>query len=100
LRVVARVDGDVGRVGDGAGVLDAPEHVGRHVLDGLEAADHAPELLALERVGDGHVEASLGPADLLDREGRTRAVEDALEERVARALLATVPGPLRVELWA
>src|SRR5690606_18450960 len=37
---------------------------------------------------DGHVEASLGPADLLDREGRTRAVEDALEERVARALLA------------
>ncbi len=62
---------DVGRVGQagrgvhrGTGHLGPHEHVGAHVLHGLEAADGRAELLALLGVGHGEVQRLAGVAHL------------------------------------
>ncbi|GFN03528.1 hypothetical protein Smic_20840 [Streptomyces microflavus] len=55
--------GGAGRVpGQGAGLLQADEHVGAEVLDGLERPDGPPELFAYGGVCDGRVQAPGGGA--------------------------------------
>ena len=53
-------DGHGSEVGGGAGLLEADEHVGELVLDGLERADGTAELLPLLRVLQGEIEEGLG----------------------------------------
>ena len=74
----------VGRVGQagrgvdrGPGHLGPHEHVGAHVLNGLEAADRLAELLALLGVGDGEVQG-LGGVTHLQRGGEDGAVPEEL----------------------
>ena len=62
LRVVQRGGR---RIGPGAGQLPAGEHVRQHVLEGLEGADDAPELLPFLRVVEGQVERRFGDAQKL-----------------------------------
>src|SRR5690554_5538312 len=73
---IVRCGGDVRRIGDRARGFDLPEHVRGLVLDGLKAPDWTSELFALERIGDRHIEATLGSTDLLDGERRTCSIED------------------------
>src|SRR5690554_1291817 len=54
----------------------------------LEAADGSPELFAFERISDGHIEAALGAANLLNGERGARAIEDGLKKNGAIELLA------------
>ena len=43
--------------------LDPDPHVGQPVLDGLEAADRASELVSRDGVGYGHLQESFGGSD-------------------------------------
>src|ERR1700753_3383287 len=65
------------------GLVDAPPQVGQPVLEPLERADRAGELAPLLDVGDGHLQALLGHAQLLGGQpGRAR--DQAEAERVRR----------------
>ena len=82
-----------------AGLLDVPEHLGESVRDRLIGADRAPELLALLRVFDRHVERPLGDTDELGRDRDRRASKaggDVAVQRVATIGADPVIGP-RVE---
>ena len=57
------VEGHAGGVDRAAGHLGAGEHVGHQVLERLERADRAAELLALLGVGHGQVGGGLGQAE-------------------------------------
>ena len=82
------VGGPCRGVGERAGLLDLPQHVGEAMRDGLVGADRAAELLALLGVLDRHVERALGDAHALRRE---RDLADAARARdVARHRIAAL----------
>ena len=82
-----------GRVpGRGPGLGHAHPHVGQPVLEGLERADRAGELVPFLDVGDGHLQAPLGHAELLGGEQPAPAVRRARPPRRPR------PRPLAIRL--
>jgi hypothetical protein len=89
VRAVGRVLARGGVPGDGDGLLAAAEHVGAEVLDRLERADRAAELLADRRVGGARsrhqaaTPAASAAASVAAR-SRTSSVV-AVSERAGRA---------------
>ena len=84
--------GDRSRVIHGrARLLDPDQHVRRLVLDGLECADRAAELLAALGVVDSHVEQLRGAPHHLGGQGDRRLVQDRLQ-----ILQRTLADPLEV----
>ena len=61
--------------------LELRDHLRAQVLHGLERRDRAAELLALLRVGDGHLDRALAGAERVGRDRDAAGVEHAIDER-------------------
>ena len=95
-----RGQGVGGRPGSGPRLGDRDPQVGQPVLDRLEAADRAGELVPFLDVGDRHLQASVGQAELLGGEdpGARRAARrspPAAQRRRPRPGAPTTPSRCR-----
>ena len=82
------VEGGAGRVGRGARQLLTHEGVGEEVLDGLEGADRAPELLAALGVGGRQLLGRLGDPEQLRGDQRSAFQPQPLRDGRAGDALA------------